>query len=66
ALLVAAVAVWWLARRQRASRPVGRGLTVAVSVVAAVVAAAAIVQVVRVGHSGSDAVWNGTPTSSSE
>jgi len=63
ALLVAAAAVWWMARRERAKRPLGHGLSVAVSVLAVLIAAAALVQVVLVGHSGSNAVWNGTPTS---
>jgi uncharacterized membrane protein len=65
ALLGAAVAVWWVARRERAGRPPPRGAAAAVSVVAVLVAAATLVQVVLVGHSGSKAVWEGTPTSSS-
>jgi hypothetical protein len=59
ALLAAAVALWWLARRERASHPVGRGPAVAVAVASALVALAVVVQVVLVGHSGSEAVWSG-------
>ncbi len=65
ALLTTAIALWWMARRERTNRPLSRGWSLAVSVVAVLVAAAAIVQVVLVGHSGSKAVWDGTPTSTS-
>ena len=58
-LLAAAVALWWLARRERAHDPVGRGPSLAVSVASALVALAVVVQVVLVGHSGSEAVWSG-------
>ena len=78
-LFVLAVAVWLLGRRSdrpvsgRAG-PAGevgtvRGsaragwLTAAVSVLTVVVAAVAVVQVYRIGESGSNAVWHGTSVS---
>ena len=58
-LLVAAIIVWWLGSRSAKERPVSRGLTIVLSVLCIVAASAALFQVVRVGHSGSDAVWSG-------
>lgn len=62
-LLVAAVALWWLGRREGERRPYGRGVTLAVGVVSVVVALAATAWIVRVGHSGADAVWGGVASS---
>jgi hypothetical protein len=67
ALAVVAVVVWWLdgAGGLRGSRGAGRwqletpAVRVAVGVLAVVVAAGAVVTVVRVGESGSRAVWDG-------
>jgi hypothetical protein len=56
-LLLPALAFWWLGRRQRADRPVPRALSLLVVLVALVLATAATVHVVRVGHSGADAAW---------
>jgi len=52
---VLAVAVVLLDRRDAA-----RGLVLAVSIGAVVVSGVAIVQIVRAGHAGSEAVWNPT------
>ena len=62
-LLAAAIAMWWLGRKQRAGRAVGTGLNVVLSLLAIVAAVAATVQMVMIGHSGATAVWSGTPTS---
>jgi hypothetical protein len=67
ALFVAALGVWWYARTTRSAPPVfgdertdgarGRGITALVTVVALLVAGAAVFQLYRVGESGSKAVW---------
>jgi hypothetical protein len=63
-LLLAAVALWWLARKEQADQGVGRGLTLVISVLSVAVAVAASVQIVLVGHSGAKSVWEGTPAAS--
>ncbi len=62
-LLAAAVALWWLGRREAERRPYGRGITLAVGVVSVVVALAATAWIVRVGHSGAESVWSGVVNS---
>jgi len=59
-LLLASIVLWWLGRRARNERPVSSGLGILLSVLCIVAASAAVVQVIRVGHSGADAVWSGT------
>jgi uncharacterized membrane protein len=56
-LLAAAVVLWWMGRGDRDRRMTP--LSVIVSVLFVVLALAVIVQVVRIGHSGADAVWSG-------
>ncbi|MEO8107731.1 MAG: DUF2231 domain-containing protein [Actinomycetes bacterium] len=56
-LLVMAIAMWWLGRRADRGAAVPRWLNLLVTVVAVVVAIAATVQIVLVGHSGAEAVW---------
>jgi uncharacterized membrane protein len=56
-LLVLAVALWWLGRRAERGAPVPGWLNVLVTVLSVVVAIAATVQMVLVGHSGAEAVW---------
>jgi hypothetical protein len=66
-LFVAAVGVWWYARTTRSAPPVfgderrdgprGYGITAVVTIVALLVAGAAVFQLYRVGESGSKAVW---------
>lgn len=63
-LLLCAVGLWWVARKERADQAVGRGLVTTVAVLSVVVALAATVQIVRIGHSGANSVWHGTPVSS--
>lgn len=63
-LLACAVALWWVARKERADQAVSRGFVTVVAVVSVVVALATTVQVVRIGHSGAKSVWQGTPVSS--
>jgi hypothetical protein len=58
-LLLVAAALWWLGRRAAQDAPVPRWLNVLVPVVAVVVAVAALVQMVLIGHSGAKAVWSG-------
>lgn len=59
ALFIVAVLLWWVGRREAQREPYGRGLTVTIGVVSVVVAIAATGWVIRVGHSGSHAVWGG-------
>jgi hypothetical protein len=62
ALLVVAVALALLHRREvRAAKPPALVVSVLVAVVAVVVGAATIVQVVRIGDSGARAVWGNEP-----
>lgn len=56
-LLIVAGLLWWVGRSRDRSR--GGALMVTLAVVAVIVGTATIVQVVRVGHSGADAVWSG-------
>jgi Predicted membrane protein (DUF2231) len=58
-LLVFAVALWWLGRRADRGAPIPRWLNWLVPALAVVVAVAAIVQMVLIGHSGAKAVWSG-------
>lgn len=53
-LAAASVAVWLLGRRKLA-----RWLTTVVVVLAVLVGAANVVQIIRIGHSGAEAVWGG-------
>ncbi len=57
-LLVVAVALWWFGRRAQRGARVPRWLNLLVPALAVVVAVAAIVQMVLVGHSGAEAVWS--------
>lgn len=58
-LLLVGVAVSWRAARERRNRPGGRGSALVLAVAALAVAGGAVVQVVRIGHSGATAVWGG-------
>jgi len=60
AVFVLSVALWLLARR---SQPLHRGLRFALAVVATVAALGAVVQTVRIGDSGAQAVWQGSVAS---
>jgi len=59
-LFLVAIALWWVGRREKEHQPYGVGLTISLGVVSVIVALAAGVWVVRVGHSGANAVWGGT------
>jgi uncharacterized membrane protein YfcA len=67
-LFVVAVGLWLLDRRRR-GRPSGgaepRWLPIVASVLAVVAVAGTVQQIVRVGHAGAQATWNGVVTSSS-
>lgn len=56
-LVIAAVALWWLGRLQRQDQPVPSWVWWAVPAISVVVAVAALVQIVLIGHSGAKAVW---------
>jgi hypothetical protein len=56
-LLAMSLLLWWLGRRAERGAGVPGWLGVVVTLVTIVVALAAIVQVVLVGHSGAEAVW---------
>lgn len=58
-LLVVAIVQWLVARKGTSSRPLPKAWTVIISILSIAVAAATLVQVVRIGHSGSEAVWSG-------
>ena len=62
-LLLVSVLLWWLGRRERSEPPLSTAASVSVGLLSVVVAVATIVQVVRVGHSGAEAVWSGVLTS---
>ncbi|HVQ18968.1 MAG TPA: DUF2231 domain-containing protein [Actinomycetes bacterium] len=62
-LLLVAIVLWWRSRGSLNENTGSGTMSVIISVVAVVVALAALVQVVRVGHSGSDAVWSGVLSS---
>jgi uncharacterized membrane protein YfcA len=66
-LFVVAVGLWLLdrrrARQSTAREP--RWLPIVVSVLAVVAVAGTVQQIVRVGHAGAQATWNGVVTSSS-
>jgi hypothetical protein len=64
-VLVLSLVTWWIARRTDASETTaasrehgGAVATIAVGVLAVAVSVASIVQVVRIGESGSRAAWN--------
>ena len=56
-LAVMALLLWWLGRRVEHGRPVARSLSVLVGVLGVVIAVAATVQIILIGHSGAEAVW---------
>ena len=62
-LLLVSVLLWWLGRRERSELPLSTAASVSVGLLSVVIAVATIVQVVRVGHSGAEAVWSGVLTS---
>ena len=64
-LLLVSLLLWWLGRRERSEQRLSTTASVAVGFLGVIVAAAAIVQVARVGHSGAEAVWSGVLTSGS-
>ncbi|MFZ0323832.1 MAG: DUF2231 domain-containing protein [Actinomycetes bacterium] len=64
-LLLAALALWWMGRKERRNQPYGRGLTMTVGIVSVIVALAAGAWVVRVGHSAAEAVWGSVVTTTS-
>lgn len=57
ALLIAAILVAIEHVRASRGRPLSTGLTAVIAVFVVLVAAAATVQVVRIGHSGAESVW---------
>jgi uncharacterized membrane protein YfcA len=67
-LFVVALGLWLLDRRRARSSDVAepRWLPVLASVLAVVAVAGTVQQVVRVGHAGAEATWNGVVTSSSD
>ena len=63
-LFVVAVGLWLLDRR-RASTTAPRWLPIVASVLAVVAVAGTVQQIVRVGHAGAEATWNGVVSTSS-
>ena len=65
-LFVVAARLWLLDRRRARSSNAAepRWLPIVASVLALVVAAGAVQQVIRVGHAGAEATWNGVSTAS--
>ena len=63
-LAVLALAGYWLHRTGRLTS-IGRAARTVVVVLSVVVAVGALVQVVLIGHSGAEAAWSGTGSSSS-
>jgi hypothetical protein len=66
-LFVVAVGLWLLDRRRAVPSGVAepRWLPIVASVLAVVAVAGTVQQIVRVGHAGAEATWNGVVTSSS-
>ena len=66
-LFVVAVGLWLLDRRRTRQPGTGepRWLPIVVSVLAVVTVLGTVQQIVRVGHAGAQATWNGVVTSSS-
>jgi hypothetical protein len=66
-LFVVAVGLWLLGRRRGRSSGAAepRWLPIVASVLAVVAVAGTVQQIVRVGHAGAQATWNGVVTSSS-
>jgi len=66
-LFVVAVGLWLLDRRRNRQTGAGgaRWLPIVVSVLAVVTVLGTVQQIVRVGHAGAQATWNGVVTSSS-
>ena len=62
-LFVVAVGLWLLDRR-RASTTAPRWLPIVASVLAVVAVAGTVQQIVRVGHAGAQATWNGVVSTS--
>ena len=56
-LAVIAVVLWWLGRRAEHGQPAPRSVSLLVGVIGVVIAMAATVQIILIGHSGSEAVW---------
>ena len=63
-LFVVAAGLWLLDRR-RASTTAPRWLPIVASVLAVVAVAGTVQQIVRVGHAGAEATWNGVVSTSS-
>ena len=63
-LFVVAAGLWLLDRR-RASNPEPRWLPIVASMLAVVAVVGTVQQIVRVGHAGAEATWNGVVSSSS-
>jgi uncharacterized membrane protein len=57
-LAVMAVVLWWLGRRAEQGRPVPRGVSLVAGAMGVVVAIAATVQIILIGHTGAEAVWS--------
>ena len=66
-LFVVAVALWLLDRRRARGRSAGvpRWLPIVAGVLALVAVVGVVQQVVRIGHAGAEATWDGVATSSS-
>jgi hypothetical protein len=58
-LLLAGIAMWWMGRRRKHERPLGRGVELALRVVCAVIALVALGWAIRAGHSGAETIWQG-------
>jgi hypothetical protein len=58
-LLLAGIAMWWMGRRRKQERPLGRGAEIALRVACIVVAVVALGWAVRAGHSGAETIWQG-------
>ena len=58
-LLVAAVGLWWTERRDGDREYSASAISITFRIVAVIIAVATIIQVVRIGHSGAEAVWSG-------
>ena len=56
-LAVIAVVLWWLGRRAEHGQPAPRSVSLLVGVMGLVIAIAATVQIILIGHSGAEAVW---------
>jgi len=57
-LAVMAVVLWWLGRRAEHGQPLPRAISLLVGAIGVIVAIAATVQIMLIGHTGAEAVWS--------